>query len=456
MSVSVRSRRPLLAGLLALTAAGACLTAAAATAPAADAQQDCHVGTYRLSDTTLIDVAPSVGPTLRWRRLDGETGALKRSADGQWTSTYGWTGRSDGHRVSFSSCATGGMRFDGLTGQRLRLEAQDTTFESGGITLKGRLVMPPGQDPVPVVVLVHGSEDDSGLRTFFLQRLFPAQGIGAFVYDKRGTGISGGHYTQDFNVLAADAVAAMRAARHLAGSRLTRIGYHGGSEGGWVAPLAAERAPVDFVIVAFGLAVGVLDEDQEAVEIQLRELGYSAQDIKNAQELAHAAEMVFVHDFKDGFKELAALEAKYQHAPWYPHVHGDFAFMILGHSETELRAMAQQYDWHTPFDYDPMATLRASTTPQLWVIGGEDYDAPSGETRARILSLIKDGRPFTLAYYPHAEHGLTLFETDKDGERLSTRYAGGYFTMMSDFIRDGRLKGPYGDAQLTAAQSPAR
>jgi uncharacterized protein len=49
--------------------------------------------------------------------------------------------------------------------------------------------------------------------------MFPAQGIGAFVYDKRGTGISGGTYTQDFSVLADDAVVAMKDAKRLAGTR---------------------------------------------------------------------------------------------------------------------------------------------------------------------------------------------------------------------------------------------
>jgi uncharacterized protein len=451
MSVSLRLIR-LCCAAVALTVSCLPLAAAPAPAPAAPAP-DCHIGTYRLSDASLVDIAQSVGKTLRWRRLDGETGALTRGAGGRWSSTYGWTGRSDGRTVSFSTCAAGAIRFDGLAGQRVSFDTRDTSFESAGVLLKGRLVMPPGRDPAPVVVLVHGSEDDSALLTYPLQRLFPALGIGAFVYDKRGTGISGGHYTQDFNVLADDAVAALREARRLAGSRLTRIGYHGGSEGGWVAPMAALRAPVDFVIVAFGLAVGVLPEDQEAVEIQLREKGYSPADIVKAQQLARAAEQVFMSDMHDGYRELDALKAQYQSAPWYKDVHGDFAFMVLTHSDAELRAMAGQYDWHTPFDYDPMATLRASTTPQLWVIGGEDYDAPSGETRKRLLSLIEEGRPFTLAYYPEAEHGLTLFETDKDGERLSTRYAPGYFTMMRDFIRDGRLHGPYGDAELTAART---
>src|ERR1051325_9485704 len=111
--------------------------------------------------------------------------------------------------------------------------------------------------------------------------------------------------------------------------------------------------------------------------------------------------------------------------------------------------MAKDYDWHTPFRYDPMPALRAGKAAQLWILGGEDYEAPSAETGRRIKSLIGEGLPFTLAYYPHAEHGMTLFETGADGERESTRYAPGYFGMMRDFIRLGRLPGGYGDAEIS-------
>jgi len=47
----------------------------------------------------------------------------------------------------------------------------------------------------------------------------------------------------------------MKEAKQLAGTRLGRIGYQGASEGGWVVPLAANRAYVDFAIVSPGLAV---------------------------------------------------------------------------------------------------------------------------------------------------------------------------------------------------------
>jgi hypothetical protein len=441
-----RTKPLALAGLCAAILCASLL--ATSQARAADAQ-DCHVGAYELSDKSVVDIAPSEGDTLRWRRFDGTTGALHKRPDGGWSSTYGWTGRPDGKSVSFSDCLAGKIDFDGTPGHRLTLDVKDTSFQSHGVELAGRLVMPPGADKAPVVVLVHGAERDSALTFYSLQRMLPAQGVGVFVYEKRGTGKSGGVYSQDFSLLADDAVAAMREARRLAGARAGRVGYQGGSQGGWVAPIAANRAHVDFVIVCFGLAVSVIDEDQQEVALEMREKGHTPDEIAKALEVARAAENVIASGFTQGFAEFDAVRAKYRNAPWYKDLHGNYTWMMLPYSEAQLRKIGPQYVWGTPFHYDPMPTLRADTTPQLWILGGEDYEAPSAETSRRIVSLIRDGRPFTLAIYPHAEHGMTLFETGPDGGRVSTRYAPGYFDMMRDYARDGRLTGAYGDAELT-------
>jgi dienelactone hydrolase len=417
--------------------------------------QNCHIGSYRLSNGTLVDIAPDEGDTLRWLQLDGETGSLyKKSAKGAWTSTRGWTDEPDGKVVAFSACREGRIQFDGISGQRVTFDVRNTTFESHGVTLAGRLVLPIGSGTVPIVVLLHGSERMSALIDYSLQRTLPAEGVGAFVYDKRGTGKSGGSYSQDFGLLADDAVAAMREARRLGGTRVGRIGYQGGSQGGWVAPIAANRAPVDFVIVCYGLAVSVIDEDQESVEIQLRERGYSANEIAAAQTVAGAAEDVVASGFTQGFERFDTLRAKYRGAPWYKDLRGDYTYFFLPYSTAQLRKRAPQFKWGTPFHYDPMPTLEADQVPQLWILGGEDYEAPSAETRRRLTALIGEGRPFTVAYYAHAEHGMTLFETGADGSRTSTRYEPGYFSMIRDFAVDGRLHGPYGDAQLTTPGNP--
>ncbi len=424
-------------------------------APTVRPSQECHIGAYHLSNGDVVDIAQSYDDTLRWRRFDGATGALHKTAGGVWTSTSGWTDRADGKSLSFGECEQGSIEFGGVRGKRVDFNIREMRFYSGGTPLTGRLVMPQGTNKVPLVVLVHGSEQDSALDTFFLQRLLPAYGVGAFVYDKRGTGRSAGTYTQDFNILADDAVAAMRAARRVAGSRLSRIGYHGGSQGGWVIPLAANRARVDFVIVCFALAVSVIDEDRQEVEIEMREKGHSPAEIAQALQVAGAAEAVIASHFTQGFAELDAMRARYGSAPWYKDLHGNYTYLLLPYSETQLRELGgTELSWtrSTPFHYDPLPTLRAARVPQLWILGGEDYEAPSAETKRRIETLIATDHPFTLAYYPKAEHGITLFEVNADGSRVSTRYAPGYFRLIRDFARDGQLTGSYGDAELTQAR----
>lgn len=443
---------PCVAALSALLAAAPLANAGARAG--ASAATDCRLGSYRLANGHLVDIAPD-GKTLDWTDFDGSTGVLHKAANGTWNSTLGSTDRSDGITVTFTDCRAGRINFGGVTGQRAVYDVTPANFESHGVSLVGRLILPKGSDRVSIVVFLHGSEQSSSLGdpsmiVNITQRLFAAHGIGAFIYDKRGTGSSGGTYTQDYSVLADDAVAALNEARKLAGARAGRIGFQGGSQGGWVAPLAANRTSADFVIVSFGLAVNVLDEDQEAVEMQMREKGYPPEVITKALETAGAAEVVFEKDFKGGFEKLAEVKSKYGAEPWFKDVEGDFAYFVLQQpSEAALRALAPKFDWHVPFHYDPMPVLRAGKTPQLWVLGGEDFQAPAVETSRRLKSLMAEGLPFTLALYPNAAHGMTLFEKRPDGSRVSTRYAPGYFKMMFDFARDGKLRGSYGDAQLT-------
>jgi len=411
---------------------------------------DCQIGTYRFLDGSIVDIARSEGDTFRWRKFDGTTGVLHKKDDDSWTSTLGWTDHPDGHTASFTHCAIGEIEFDGKKADRIPFDTTDTIFEGhGGIKLAGRLVLPKTNDPVPIVVLVHGAERDSARDSYALQRLLPAENVGAFVYDKRGTGGSAGKYTQDFDTLAADAVAAMREAKRITGTRCARIGYQGGSQGGWVAPIAATRAPVDFVIVSFGLAVSVIDEDQEEVALEMRLKGHNQEEISKALEVASAAEAVFESGFTEGFERFDAVRAKYRKEPWYKDLHGNYTYLILPYTAAELREQRKQgkaFVFGTPFRYDPMPTLRAVETPQLWILGEDDLEAPSAETSRRIKTLITEKKPITLALFPHAEHGMTEYELAPNGERVSTRYAPGYFAMMRDFARNSQLSGTYGSS----------
>jgi hypothetical protein len=163
-----------------------------------------------------------------------------------------------------------------------------------------------------------------------------------------------------------------------------------------------------------------------------------------------AGQMVFGMRGMEGYQEFNALRRKDESEPWYKDVHGDFVFFIMPLNHKQIMdAIARQYDFHTPFHYEPMPALRSSTTPQLWLLGSDDLEAPSAETANRIKSLIADGKDYTLAVYPGAEHGMTEYELNAKGKRISTRFAPGYFQMMADFIRQGRIGSKYGNAEIT-------
>lgn len=399
---------------------------------------DCHVASYRLSDGRAIDLASSGDGTMRWRMEDGSSGKLTRAA-GEWHGTLGWTDRPDNHRVTLEPCESGKITFDGLNGSKIPLDIIETRFKADDAELAGRLLLPAGDSRVPIVVLVHGSEQASGRDLFSLQRQFPAAGIGAFVYDKRGTGSSTGVFTHDYRRLAADAAAAVREARRLAGKRASRVGLHGGSQGGWVAPLAATLTPVDFVIAAYALAVSPLDEDREAVALDMARHGFGVDETGKALEVARAVEGIVKAGFQNGYAQLEALRAKYSAEPWFRYLRGNVTGLLLSEPEAFWREKGPVLFAGILPDYDPMPVLEQLRTPQLWILGSDDIDAPPQETWRRLLKLKREGRPVSAAMLQGAEHGLYTFELDSNGERVSLGLHPEYFSLMRQYILSRRL-----------------
>ena len=437
-------------------AVAATLAAVSATgcAHAAGTAGDCRIGAYRLSDGDVVEIGPSTGGGLRWRKWDGETGALKLVRDDVWSSTRGWTDEPDGHEISFAPCAMGDLTFDKTQGRRIDFGVTDSRFTSYGATLAGRLVLPKRDGAVPIVVLVHGSENYSAVESYALLWLLPAQGVGVFVYDKRGTGRSTGEYTQNFDVLADDAVAALAEGRQLAGARAGRAGFEGGSQGGWIAPLAASRTEADFSITSFGLLVTPLEEDRAEIVLQMQLKHHTPDETAKALEIADAAGVLVASNFTEGYARFDALRAKAKDAPWYKDLDGNFTGALLPLSETEMKAKAKELNPDVPWHYDGMAVQRKLKIPQLWVQATDDLDAPAEETNRRLKELQSQGKPITIVMFPHAQHGIYEYETKPDGERVDTRNPDGYFALLRDFAR-GRLNPAYGDSTISLAKKRA-
>lgn len=328
---------------------------------------------------------------------------------------------------------------------KVPLRETPTRFKSHGTELAGLLIEPAqSSGKQPLVVFVHGSEKTPGTSSYYAYVL-AAEGLTVFAYDKRGTGASEGDYTQNFELLADDAAAALNEARRLDAGRYSRAGFFGGSQGGWVAPRAAALAHADYVAVGFGLVLTPLEEDQQQVVLEMQDKGYDAAAIAKAREVTDAVDTVMASHFTAGYEQLAAVKRKFAKEPWLHTIDGEFTGEVLAEDEAELRRTgAARYDnLNIIWNYDAISAIRSLGMPQLWVLAGDDRDAPSGLTRERLTALKHEGKPIDLYVFPHTGHGMYEFVQKPDGSRQNTRITRDYFRLLADWIRQ-QDKPPYG------------
>lgn len=402
---------------------------------------DCRTGLYQNAASGFVALTPTTAGGYRWRRLNGETGAVPAVNGG--ASTRGWTEQPDGNVAILGACEDPTLRLGPAGAEqiytRVPLRITETTFEHDGLTFTGRLIWPVGVERAPLVVHTHGSERWSAVTSSSFPYLLAAQGIGSFVYDKRGTGRSEGEYTQDFHVLASDAVAALNEARRIAGPRFSSEGFMGGSQGGWISPLAASQSDVDFVVALYGMAEGALAEDRGEVILGLQRAGWDESVQAKGAELADAAGVIMASDFRDGYAEFDRLRRLYRDEPWYKDVVGEFTGEILPYPEFALRLVGPTRDIGTSWEYDPMPVLSALDAPQLWLLAADDTEAPPAETIRRLRQLQSEGRPIDLAIYPNADHGMIAIESAADGAKLQTGHVPDYYWTLGDWINARNL-----------------
>jgi pimeloyl-ACP methyl ester carboxylesterase len=142
---------------------------------------------------------------------------------------------------------------------------EEVTFSSGGVTLSGTLLLPPGDGPHPAVVLVHGSGPAERTSLLGMARadLLLRHGIAVLLYDKRGVGGSSGDWQHaGIEDLASDAAAGVALLRQHPRISSGAVGLLGHSQAGWVIPATAARGTgADFLIILSG--GGVSPQAQE-------------------------------------------------------------------------------------------------------------------------------------------------------------------------------------------------
>jgi dienelactone hydrolase len=285
----------------------------------------------------------------------------------------------------------------------LPYDALEVTFRNGAVTLAGTLCIPRSAGRHPAVVLLQGSGGETrwGTNRYIADR-FARSGIAALVYDKRGSGASADDWkSSSYDDLAADAIAGIDLLASRADIDAKRIGLHGHSEGGIIAPIAAVHAPskVAFIVAEDTVAGLVRDQDVYRVSHQIREAGFTDVQIKHAMDMYKL--MLDVACGTKPYSELAAAAHPVQDQKWYQ-------WLSIPPENSYL------WTWYPRIgNLDTLVFWKNVHAPVLLVYGQLDQFVPVDESLAKIeASLDAVHTPYTAIIVPNAQHNLTVQPAD--------------------------------------------
>ena len=351
---------------------------------------DSVLGLYRLRTGEVLGLFDYRRLGLPVWAVSYSTGAFHALSGGPSALLAGPTVLRTSPTVARGAVSGGRLTWQGVTGARLAVRQYEVRFPSGGIALAGTLTVPATPGRHPAVAVVHGSGPSLRDEGQFTSGLFLTHGIAVLSYDKRGNGQSGGVYpgelasTQAIATYAADADAAVRFLASQPDLDPHRLGLFGGSQGGWIVPLAAVHSPlVRFAVLESGPVVSVGESDS-----------FAALTSEGAAPLGRP----------------------------------------LAQIETEVRREG-------PSGFDPRPAIRKLAIPMLWLYGGLDMNQPSHLDIEALQRLkAETGHDDEWRLYPDGNHGLFEMKTGLNSELASSRgLPAAFFSDLAGWLRAHRL-----------------
>jgi len=258
--------------------------------------------------------------------------------------------------------------------------ADDVHIPSDGAELAATVTTPAGSGRHPAIAIVHGSGRETRSMLDLWTELYVSLGFAVLAYDKRGVGESTGTYPGDLattttlDLLARDVEAVFTYLRSRPDVDPARTGLYGGSQGGWIVPLADLQARPSFAVIASGppLTTGQ----------------------------------------QDAWSQLTGNGRQ-----------------IPTESDAEIDAALRAANT----GYDPHPVLSTDTTPTLWLFGAADRHVPTRLAVANLQALNHSND--TWQVFPRCSHNLLDTGTGLDADDASaTMFGSGLFQAMAAFL----------------------
>ena len=330
--------------------------------------------------------------------IEGCCAVTMRLAGDRSIAVFTGTMRGDEFAGEFSEAETvGRFAYTRMSAASAPLVESEITFHSGEIVLAGSLILPAGDGPHPAAVFLHGSGAEGRWASRFLATKFAEQGVAALIFDKRGVGDSTGDWrTATIDDLAHDAAAAVAFLRQTPQIDSNRVGIHGHSQGGTLAPMIAARSNAVAFIIA-SAAAGVPTDSTEIFSILNSVYPNAATSADSANARTYVRELVDVAYHGRARDRLDSLVSRFRGERWFfappPPDASYWPFsMVFG-------------------EFEPLAWWRQVRVPVLLVYGAEDGRVPAAESAARIAATVLRNSPdadVTVRIFPDADHTFRL------------------------------------------------
>jgi alpha-beta hydrolase superfamily lysophospholipase len=335
-----------------------------------------------------------------------------------------------------TSVFTGMLRGDSLTGvfregqeegrfafSRARavepdFKEREITFSNGKVRLAGSLLLPVAGSSLAAVVFLHGSGAEGRWASRFLASTLARHGVAALIFDKRGVGGSSGDWrTATLDDLARDGAAAVARLSNEPRIDRKRIGIHGHSQGGTLAPLVVSHS--DHVAFVIGSAAAGLPPDSTELFSVVNSVypnASTAADSAAARD--YVSELVAVAYHGRPRARLDSLVAVFRDRPWFFEPPG------LDNSYWTFSKVFARYR--------PLESWAHVRVPVLLAYGAEDRRVPASESAARISATLRrsGNHDVTVRIFPGADHTFRL----PPGPSGWPDTAPGYVSTLVDWI----------------------
>ena len=279
-------------------------------------------------------------------------------------------------------------------------EVDEIQFQNGNVTLFGHLHQAKLNFENTAVIIVGGRGCYAGSTKHDLYaKFFRKYGISTLVYNKRGTGQSGGDCSQ---ATIADLAMDLKAAKEFLAnhpSDFEKIGVLGTSAGGWVMTRAQEETSFDFMISIVGPSTSVRDQQLQSMDYGAEFYGLSETAKNNLEE--YTKMMFDAPDNKKSQARFDELLGKADEEGWKD---------LLDDTDRPEVTGGINNLWVRRHDYDPGKSLASFDAPFLAIYGERDWIVPPKENIDKLSQLFSGERSKWLNSFTayDAEHGMEM------------------------------------------------